>query len=118
MRKIACAVAGAVLTGVALLGAAPAGAAPQGEQGVTTVGAPAPSCVQSFYAATTFFGVLHTEMTNTCTDVQRVRSSFAPAFTPDPTCYELSPGQQAVYNKQVFPYSSAANYKFLGLVTC
>ncbi|MFJ3841409.1 hypothetical protein ACIPY6_38690 [Streptomyces sp. NPDC090054] len=56
MRKIACAVAGAVLIGVALLGAPPAGAAPQGEQVVTTVGAPAPSCVQSFHAATTSHG--------------------------------------------------------------
>jgi hypothetical protein len=101
---------------MALIGAAPAGAATQGEQAVVAASSAAPSCVKSTFYADTFFGVLHTEMTNNCSSVQRVKPSFDPGFTGIP-CFELSPGEKAVHNKSVIGIY-ADRYKFLGLVTC
>ncbi|MDJ0382278.1 hypothetical protein [Streptomyces sp. G-G2] len=114
MRKYASGIAAAALAGTALLGvgqahAAPAPAAP------AAAAAPAPSCVKGT-SAVIFFRFVTVWMTNNCTTAQRVKPTWNYEMVPAPDCYEIQPGQEAQFQKDV-PIMGTS-WKFQSLVSC
>ncbi|MFD6876858.1 MULTISPECIES: hypothetical protein [unclassified Streptomyces] len=115
MRTLASGVAAATLMGAVLLGAGQANAAtPVTAAPASAAATPAPSCVKGSGTAI-LMQVVTVWMTNNCTTTQRVTPTWTSTMNPAPGCYEIQPGQEAIFQRSM-PFASG--YRFTGLVAC
>ncbi|MEV5547284.1 hypothetical protein AB0L35_14330 [Streptomyces sp. NPDC052309] len=114
MRKFASCIAAAALAGTALLGVGQAHAA-SAPAAPAAAADPAPSCVEGT-GAVIFDRVVTVWMTNNCATTQRVMPTWNYEMVPAPDCYELQPGQEAVFHRDK-PFLGSS-WRFQGLVSC